>query len=113
VGGQGVGSVEVLVDDTSHSVLAVVARSLGTIVPGGSLVLDDDLEDVGGLWAPCGLEAAEEGLGEGGVRDAGLAEGGLGDRVVLGKEVPLDDVSDLGDDVFWVEEEGASAAGDD
>lgn len=110
MGSQGVGPVEVLVDDTSHAVLAVVACGLGTVVPDGGLVLDDDLEDVGSLWALGGLEAAEEGLGEGGVRDAGLAEGRLGDRVVFGEEVPLDDVSDLSDDVFWVEEEGASTA---
>lgn len=113
MGGESVGPVKVLVDDTSHAILAVVAGGLGTVVPDGSLVLDDDLEDVGGLGTLGGLEAAEEGLGEGGIRDAGLAEGRLGDRVVLGEEVPLDNVPNLRDEVFGIEEEGASATGDD
>lgn len=114
VGSQGVGRVEVLVDDTNHAVLTVVAGGLGTVVPDGGLVLDDDLEDVGGLDGVAGrLEAAEEGLGEGGVRDAGLAKGWLGDGVVLGEEMPLHYVSNLGDDVIGVKDESASAAGDD
>lgn len=103
VGGEGVGRIKVLVDHTSHPILAVVARSLSTVVPDGGLVLDDDLEDVGGLWAFGGLEAAEEGLSERGVGDAGLAEGRLSDRVVLGEEMPLNHVSYLSDDVFRVE----------
>lgn len=76
VGSQGVGRVEVLIDHASHPILTMVAGSLGAIVPNGSLVLDDDLEDVGCLHSVAGgLEAAEEGLGEGGVRDTGLAKG--------------------------------------
>lgn len=76
MGSQGVGRVEVLVNHSSHSILAVVAGSLGTVIPDRVLVLDDDLEDIGGLHSVAGgLEAAEEGLGKGGVRDAGLAEG--------------------------------------
>lgn len=76
MGSQGVGRVEVLVDDTSHAVLTMVAGSLGTVIPDRVLVIDDNLEDVGGLHSVAGgLEAAEEWLGEGGVRDAGLAEG--------------------------------------
>lgn len=76
VGSQGVGRIEVLVDDASHAVLTVVAGSLSTVIPDGVLVIDDNLEDIGGLHSVAGgLEAAEEGLGEGGIRDAGLAEG--------------------------------------
>lgn len=109
---EGVCRVKVLVDDTGHAVLAVIPTGLGTVVPDGVLVLDDDLEDVGSLAASYGLEAAEEGLEPGGVGGAGLGEGGLGDGVVPGEEVPLYDVARLGDDVAWVEDEGASSAGD-
>lgn len=91
----------------------MVARSLSTVVPDGGLVLDDDLEDVGGLWAFGWLEAAEEGLGKRCVGDAGLAKGRLSDRVVLGEEMPLNYVSYFSDDIFRVEEEGSSTAGDD
>jgi len=42
-----VGAVEVLVDDTGHTVLAMTAYGLSTVVPERKSVLDDDLEDVG------------------------------------------------------------------
>jgi len=101
--------VKVLVDDTNHAVLAVVAVLLRAVVPDGSLVLNNDLEDIGSLALLSGeVEAGEETvtLGE---RLAGLAEAGLGDGVVVGEEVPLDNVTDLGDDVVGVEAETAKA----
>lgn len=70
--GQGVGRVEVLVDDTSHAVLAVVACSLAAVVPDRGAVLDDDLEDLGVLALGSGEESGEEGLSA--RRLAGLTE---------------------------------------
>lgn len=102
--------VEVLVDDTRHALRAMVP--LGTVVPDGLLILDLDLEDVGGLARLRDeVEAGEEGaaVGEG---HAGVPEAGLGDGVVLGEEVPLDDVAHLGHDVVRVEAQAAQA-GDD
>jgi len=55
--------IEILVDNTGHASLAVVAVGLGAVVPDGIVVGNDDLEDVGGLAAGGGLEAGEEGGG--------------------------------------------------
>ncbi|KAG7053630.1 extracellular serine-rich protein [Colletotrichum scovillei] len=104
-----VGAVKVLVDDADHAVLAVLAGVLGAVVPDGLLVLDDDLEDVGGLALGSEeVEAREEGgaVGQGVAR---VAKVGLGDGVVAGQVVPLDDVAHLGDDVVRVEAEAAEA----
>lgn len=106
VGCQGVGPVEVLVDNAGHPLLAVVAGRLSAVVPDGVLVLDDDLKNIVGLGlAGQGrLEAREERDGDVGVRNAGSREGGLGDGVVLGQEVPFHHVTDFCDDVLGVEE---------
>jgi len=77
--GQGVGRVEVLVDDTGHAVLAVAARGLAAVVPDRGTVLHDDLEDFRVLAVVGGEEAREEGVGV--LWLAGLAERGLDDRV--------------------------------
>lgn len=66
--------VEVLVDDSDHALLAVVASRLGTVVPDGLLVLNDDLEDLRSLVL-LGWEA--EPREETGVASQGLA--GLGE----------------------------------
>jgi hypothetical protein len=73
-------AVEVLVDDTSHAILAVEASRLGAVVPDGLLVLDNDLEDIGSLALLGWLEAGEEGVGILGL--AWLAETRLSDGVV-------------------------------
>lgn len=107
-----VGAVEVLVDDANHAVLAVLAGVLSAVVPDGLLVLDDDLEDVGGLsLGGKEVEAGEEGgaVGQGVAR---VAKVGLGNGVVAGQVVPLDDVTHLGDDVVRIEAKAAEA-GDD
>jgi hypothetical protein len=44
---KGIGAVEVLVDDTGHTVLAMAAYGLSAVVPERLSVLDDNLEDVG------------------------------------------------------------------
>ena len=108
---KGLVAVEVLVDDTGHAFLAMVADRLGAVVPEGLLVLDGKGEDVGGL-SDVGLEveagedtrAARKGL-------AGLVEGGLHHGVVLGQEVELDQVSDLGDNVLRFEVETIVGSG--
>ncbi len=92
-------AVEVLVDDSSHALLAVIADSLGAVVPDGVLGLDDELEDILGLTLLDGkLETREETV----ATSQGLArvsKVGLGDGVVLGHELPLDHVTDLGDHI--------------
>ena len=78
--------VNVLVDDTSHAVLAVVASGLRAVVPDGLLVLDSDLEDIGSLAFFSGkVEARRETVGE---RLTGLAKAGLDNGVVAREEVP-------------------------
>src|SRR4051794_6125930 len=77
--------VDALVDDARHPRLAVIAIILRAVEPNRGLVLDLDLEDLCGLALSDGEEAGEErgcvfGL-------AGLAEGGLDDRVVARGEV--------------------------
>jgi hypothetical protein len=44
---KGILAVEVLVDDTGHTVLAMATYGLGAVVPERQSVLDDNLEDVG------------------------------------------------------------------
>ncbi|KAI6758789.1 hypothetical protein HG530_011029 [Fusarium avenaceum] len=104
--------VKVLVDNTNHAGLAVVALLLRAVVPDGLLVLDGKLEDIGSL-ALLGskVETGEEtsAVGEG---LAGLAEAGLSDGVVHGEEVPLDDVTNLGDHVVGIEAESTQAGVD-
>lgn len=112
VGGQRVGGVEVLVDDAGHGVLAVGTGGLGAVVPDGVAVLHNDLEDVGRLARRDGHKATEEGGIDSGIGDAGGAEAGLGHRVVLGQEVPLDDIAGVGDHVVRVEDELTGQAGD-
>lgn len=45
--GESIRAVEILVDDTSHALLAVAAIGLGAIVPERLSILNDKLEDVG------------------------------------------------------------------
>lgn len=91
----------------------MVPIGLGAVVPNRVLVLDHNLENIRGLPFRDGLEPAEEGsASQSGVGDARLPKGGLRDRVVLGEEVPFDHVANLGDDILWVEDEGAAAACD-
>ena len=55
--------VEVLVDDTAHALLAMVANGLRAVEPEGVLVLDDDGEDLGSLASGSGeVEAGEDGI---------------------------------------------------
>lgn len=76
---------------------------LAAVVPERFLVCDlEGKHLVGFTLGGCEVEAAEdavaalEGL-------AGLVEGGLHDRVVLGEEVEFDVVADFGDDVLRLE----------
>ncbi|KAF3932410.1 hypothetical protein ABW19_dt0208574 [Dactylella cylindrospora] len=103
--------VVVLVDDTGHTVLAMVSNGLSAVEPDWILVGDGDLEDLVALALSNGDKAGEEGFA---VRlgVAGVEEVGLDDGVVPWEEVELDDFTDLGDNVVWVEVE-ASAADDD
>lgn len=104
--------IKVLVDHTSHALLAVIACLLCTVIPDRLLILHDDLEDIAGLAAlSAKVETGEEGVAviEG---LAGLPEAGLGDGVVLGEEVPFDNVTDLSDNVVGVEAETAEASDD-
>lgn len=105
--------VEVLVDDTDHAALAVVAHGLGAVVPDGlRVVLDDDLEHIGrpallGTEVEAGEEAGAVGQGL-----AGVGKVGLDDGVVEGQELELDNVTNLGDDVVRLEAETAETGGD-
>lgn len=115
VGREGAGRVEVLVDHTSHSLLAMAAGGLGTVVPNGVVIFDQNLENIRsfGLALSGGLEAAEERDRDVGVRDAGRCKGGLGNAVVLGQELPLDDIADVCDDILGIEDELTSTTGND
>jgi hypothetical protein len=105
--------VKVLVDDTDHAALAVVALGLGAVVPDGLAVVEDHgLEDIVGLaLGGHKVEAGEEAKAVG-RRRAGSVEVGLGDGVVGGEEVPLHDIANIGDDVVGVEAEAAEAGND-
>lgn len=104
--------IKVLVDYTNHAILAVVSHLLSTVVPDGLGVLNHNLEDIRSL-ALLGreVEAGEEtaAVGE---RLAGLTEAGLCDGVVLGEEVPLDNVADFSDDVVGIESKTTEAGVD-
>jgi hypothetical protein len=107
---EGGGSVEVLVDDARHAVLAMVPDRLRAVEPERVLVLDRELEHLVRLaLVDLEVEAGEESLVVDG--HAGLVEGGLRHRVVLGQVVPLDNVAHLGNDVVGLEFESA-ATGD-
>lgn len=94
----------------------MVAVGLRAVEPDGLGVLDDDLEHVGALGVVGGkVEPGEEarvvvGLGVH-ERLAGVVEGRLGHRVVLGRKVPLDHVAHLGHDVVGLKAQGAAARG--
>lgn len=104
--------IKVLIDHTGHALLAMRASLLSTVVPDGLLILHHNLEHI--LILPTlslKVEASEEGVPviE---RLAGLAEAGLRNGVVLGEEVPLDNIADFSDDVVRVEAETAEAGND-
>jgi hypothetical protein len=107
--GQREGGIKLLVDDTDHAALAVGADGLRAVVPDRVLVLHNDLEDLLALTGGDGEKARKEGLGVAGL--ARGAEGGFDDRVVLGCEVPLDDVADFRNHVVRFEFQ-ATTAGD-
>lgn len=107
-----VGVIKVLVDDTNHTLLAVVPCSLGAVVPDSVLGLDNNLEDKLVLALLGRKPEAGEEAGAVGERFAGVGKVGLGDRVVGGEELPLDNVTNLSDDVVGLEVE-AVEAGDD
>lgn len=79
----------------------MIANSLGAVVPERLFAGDLKGEDVGSL-AVVGLEveAGEDTVFE---RLAWLVERGLSDGVVLGKEVELNVVTNLGDNVLGLE----------
>lgn len=74
------------IDDTAHTVLAVLAG--GTVVPDGVGIVDGDGEDSGGHARGDLDRAGEEGGGR--ERAARSIEGGAGDAMGLGPEVELD-----------------------
>jgi hypothetical protein len=72
--------VDLRVDSTNHTLLAMAPNCLGTVEPDRLQVCDSDCEGCGGRHSR-GDEAGEEAAG--GERDAGLTKGGLHDGVVL------------------------------
>jgi len=107
-----VGVVKVLVDHTNHAVLAVVADGLRAVVPGRLIRSDHNLEHIRVL-ALLGreIEAGEE-TGAVGERLARVGKVGLRNGVVEGQELPLDNVTNLSDDVVRLELETAEAGRD-
>lgn len=97
--------VKVLVDNTSHTHLAMVTLLLRAVVPDWLGVFDDNLEDVGSLAFHGGEVKASEETGAVSERLTRFAKAGLGNGVVGGEEVPFDDVTDLSHDVVGVEAE--------
>ena len=75
--GEGVGRVEVLVDDAGHAILAVAADGLGAVEPDRLVVLDYELEHLRVLGVGGGEEAAGEEVVKLGL--AGLVERGADD----------------------------------
>jgi hypothetical protein len=104
--------IKVLVDNTNHTILAMVSHLLSTVVPDRLGIFDYNLEDIRSL-ALLGreVETSEEATAVG-ERLAGLTEAGLGDGMVLGEEVPLDNVADFSDDVVGVEAKTTEASVD-
>lgn len=95
--------VEVLVDNTAHAFLAVIAVRLRAVVPDGVPVLHRKGEDV---WCfTCGgveVEAREDGI-VAAKRLAWLVERGLHEGVRLGEEVELHEIAGFCDYVFGLE----------
>lgn len=87
----------------------MVTISLAAVVPERILVLDEEGENIRSLAAGGREVKAGENAGGGAVgvceRLAGLVERRLDDSVVLGEEVELDEVADLGDDILGLEVE--------
>ena len=107
---------KILVDNTTHTHLAVVPYSLAAVVPKGLCVLDYETKHVFCFAFLCReVEAGEDAIahngGGGGEWLTRRVEGGLHDGVVLGHEVEFYDVADSGGDVFGLKVEAVEAGG--
>lgn len=95
-------AVKILVDNPSHTRLAVSVIVLSAVEPDRAGILDLNLEHLVALSLADGEEAAEEGVGIFGL--AGRVKGGLDDGVVQGVEVEFDYGADFGDYVVGVKD---------